>query len=411
MKRKRLNFGVIYYVATFLLLLILFFTNDFNATDVQKSAIVIAVGVDGTSEEFSVTAQISLPNKEEQGGTQTSLITGKGSTVAEAFRDVNAKTGWYPKLVFCKLIVLGESACKENAFTALDYFLRDEYFPDGCLIAACKGEASKLLSTQTPVDKISALAAQKVLSRHAERVGAVAPMTLREFAEQFYSRGKSGVLPVLSTAPPSQSSEKSGSQQSGQNSEKQEGGQGEKQSSAQSGKTSKESEQQVFQAKTSALFLDGKAVGKLTDEETFAFCLVRNKLRLADYGIEFENVDYTLNFRYTRPSLKLKIDENGVPRLDISVKITAGLKDVNAALGVSETDGPANIPDGLFERAQTKLEEEIAKTFETCRAAKCDALELFGELERKNADYLPVFREDLLERVIVTVRVKLDSVR
>ena len=371
------------------------------------------MGVDKKEEDFLITAQISLPSKEEQGGTQTSQIAGQGKTVSQAFRMINVKTGWYPKLVFCKLIVLGETLCQNNVFQALDFFLRDEYFPDSCLLAACKGEAAEIINAKTPVDKISGIAAQKVLSPYLERAGTVAPTTLREFAQEYYASGKSGVLPVLSTAPPNE--EKSGGKSGGgsENSGSGSGsGKGAKQSGqSTSGEQSSNADEKIYQAKTSALFFEGKKVGELTERETFAFCLSKNKLRLADYGVSMPDGDYTLNFRYTRPSVKLSIDENGVPRLDILVKITAGINDSNTAPPVEETENPGNIPQGLFEKAEKTLTEEITQAFETCRAANCDALELFSELERKEKDYAPVFQKDLLERLILSVEVKMDSVR
>ena len=59
--------------------------------------------------------------------------------------EINAKTGWYPKLVFCNLILLGEDTAKQNVFDALDYFLLDEYLSDNCLVAACNGKAKDIL--------------------------------------------------------------------------------------------------------------------------------------------------------------------------------------------------------------------------------------------------------------------------
>ena len=98
--------AVRYYVALILALLVLFFSNDFGTTDVQKTAIVMAVGIDRQEEEFIVTSQIAIPQSSKQGGaSQAVQLVSKGKTVAEAFAQINAKTGWYPKLVFCRLIL------------------------------------------------------------------------------------------------------------------------------------------------------------------------------------------------------------------------------------------------------------------------------------------------------------------
>ena len=195
-----------YYLLILLVLAVSFFTNDFGLVDIQKTALVIAVGIDREEDEFVVTTQIALPKPDEQ-GEQDSEIVSKGKTVASAFEEINAKTGWYPKLVFCQLIVLGESAVTENVFDALGFFLRNEYISDDCLLATCEGSAKEILNAKNPVETLSGLAIAKVLSTHAEEVGTVLPNTLKEFSKSYYSEEKSGYLPIIKTENPQEKGE------------------------------------------------------------------------------------------------------------------------------------------------------------------------------------------------------------
>ncbi|MBQ8446489.1 MAG: hypothetical protein IJX31_01785, partial [Clostridia bacterium] len=97
-----------YYILIVAVLAFLFFSNDFGLTDVQKTAIVMSVGIDREENEFILTSQIAVPQSSKQGNaSQAVQLVSRGKTVAEAFEQINAKTGWYPKLVFCKLIILG----------------------------------------------------------------------------------------------------------------------------------------------------------------------------------------------------------------------------------------------------------------------------------------------------------------
>lgn len=190
--------SVRYYLIVAAVLIFLFFSNDFGLTDVQKTAIVMAAGIDREGPTFILTAQIAVPQSSDQGEqAQAVQIESRGETVAEAFNQINAKTGWYPKLVFCNLLVLGEDTIKSNVFDALDFFIRDEYMSDNCFVAACEGTAKEILNTQTPIDPMSGVAAQKVLSAHAARVGTVAPMTLREFSIGYFNDNKSGYMPII----------------------------------------------------------------------------------------------------------------------------------------------------------------------------------------------------------------------
>ncbi|MBR2330746.1 MAG: hypothetical protein IKA40_05825, partial [Clostridia bacterium] len=95
-----------YYLILIAFLFCLFVTNDFGTLDVQKTAIVMAIGVDRQEDTFILTSQIAVPQSSTQGqSSQTEQIVSRGKTIAEAFKEINAKTGWYPKLVFCHLII------------------------------------------------------------------------------------------------------------------------------------------------------------------------------------------------------------------------------------------------------------------------------------------------------------------
>ena len=191
-----------YYLLIVFVLLFLFFSNDFGLIDVQKTAIVMAVGIDREDDTFIITSQIAVPQSSKDGkATEAVQLVSRGKTVGEALDEINAKTGWYPKLVFCNLIVLGEKATQENVFDALDYFLRDEYLSDACLVATCDGLAKELLDTTALVEHASSTAMQKVLSSHAKQVGTVLPTTLREFAIGYFGNSKSGFLPILKKEP------------------------------------------------------------------------------------------------------------------------------------------------------------------------------------------------------------------
>ena len=122
-----------YYIFVVLFLAFLFFSNDFGLIDTQKTAIVTAAGIDREGDEFILTSQIAIPQSSTQGkSTQAVQMVSRGKTISEAFEQINAKTGWYPKLVFCKLVLLGKKAAEQNVFDALDFFLLDEYLTDDC---------------------------------------------------------------------------------------------------------------------------------------------------------------------------------------------------------------------------------------------------------------------------------------
>ena len=53
-----------------------FFSNDFGLVDIQKTALVLAAGIDRTEDEFALTAQIAVPKGSDRttGGTSSVQI-------------------------------------------------------------------------------------------------------------------------------------------------------------------------------------------------------------------------------------------------------------------------------------------------------------------------------------------------
>ncbi|MBO5412310.1 MAG: hypothetical protein J6A38_04455 [Clostridia bacterium] len=403
-----------YYLLLVFALIALFFSNDFGLLDVQKTAIVMAAGVDRDEDSFIVTSQISIPQSSTQGKqTQAVQIVSRGKTVADAFDEINAKTGWYPKLVFCDLILLGKSVAEKNVFDALDFFLRDEYLTDNCLLATCDGTAKDILNASALVDPSSSVAIQKVLSSHAERVGTALPTSLREFSIGYFSDSKSGYLPVLKTEP---QQEQIGNEQNGGSGSGNNQGASQEQpqsgnSSQNSGKSAPETNKPVFSASETALFVNGKRVDTLTKEETFALCAVTGKLRLASYAVERNGKTSTLTIKRNSPSVKLRVGKDGIASLDIDLTMTSGVLDYSTAQSLDSLSDAGNISKEFFSSAEKKLSGEIHHVFEKTRACGCDVFRIRERLVKYKNRRLRSYQDTILARTIANVNVRFESVR
>lgn len=367
MRKIHVKNTVRYYLLLIFFLSALFFSNDFGSIDVQKTAIVVAMGIDREADTFIVTTQIAVPQSSKQEtSTQSVQIVSRGQTVGEALEEINAKTGWYPKLVFCDLIILGESAKTTDVFDCLDFFLRNEYLTDDCQLAVFDGKAKDLLNTSALIDPSSSSAMKKVLSAHAERVGTVMPNTLREFSIGYFSDSKSGYLPVLKTEPQQESIGAPTASTSNENSG--------------NGKTTKENaDKPVFSARETALFVGGRWVETLTAEETFALSAVLSKLRLASYSVKSEEESCALNIRRNSPDIQLKTRGEDGFSLQVEVVMTAGIFDYSASQPIDKIADAGDVPKAFFTFAEKVLASEIERTFEKCRAVNCD---VFGVRER-----------------------------
>ena len=396
MKTNKIATRILLLIAAFLLLL--FFSNDFGLIDIQKTSIITAIGIDrGEEGLLDVTAQIAVP---EAGGNGTAgNVSVKGArTVGEAIAELNLKTGWYPTLVHCRLILLGAEATKTDVFRSLDYFLRSQFVEDSCLVAVCADRAEDALGAQSPVGDMTYAAIEKVLSSEAQKTGLVSVNSLREFSKGYYSVGKSSFLPVLTLKKDAQ-----GENESGPSAQKDtQGG-----AAQQSGSGS-----DVFDASSTMLFRRGQQAGILNAEETLAFNLADTATDFAYGNVSVyengENVTYNLKIKITKKSKKIS-NENGVPVLHFSIRARAQVADASDAGATQEVAQSSVVPAYVLRAAEERMQTQLDAAFKKARDCGCDLFKISQSLQRFYPHLLKTLGENALPLAKAAFDIRFDT--
>lgn len=396
MKRPRTkHFLSFLYILIFAALAFLFFTNDFGILDLRKTSVVIGVAIDVEEDDVVLTAQLAVPQPAENGeNTQFNVVTGTGATVAAALNEVNVKTGFYPKLVFCKLILLGESCFAEDITKLLDYFYRNEYTGLTLNVAACQGKASEVLGQQFPCGNSATDVIDKLLSAEAKASGNVSAATIKELGEGLYSPSASAYMPYLENGIVEKGEDESGGGESGG------GGGG-------SGGQSSQCEESELVCNRCAIFSNGYCQGVLSKEQTFVFNLIKNDVKHAFLKAGEGEDTCVLGLRSCKGDVGLKF-EQGTPVLNFKFTATAKVQD--------SQDGfhPQNIESGGVNDDDLKLGQDqvtamFNSLFESVKTLGCDVLNLKNMMYKSNYDKYDQFSENLYECLTVTSEVKLKS--
>ena len=358
-------------------LLFAFFSNDFGLVDIQKTAVILAAGIDKSGEGYELTAQISVPKGgEKAGGTASVELSGKGETVADCLMMMYADSGWIPKFDFCSLVLLGEEAAREGAMPALNYFLHNEYMSDNCAVAVAEGGAGEMLKKTSTIDDTPSLAIHKLFSGAAEKTGAAVKNTLREFAVGTLGVSKSSFMPFIRTLPHESgtgSSEGSGGKGGAEGS----GGEG-----GAEGSGGKEDAPVLFRAEETALFREGKMTGLLSAEETLAFNLVRGKVKAGILTVKGEDGE-PVSLSIKRGGGSAKLGNEDVPRAKLSVRLKVLVSDRTEEDFMAGTE--TNVATDEDERrAEELIASHIASLWGKCQISGCDLLLLARELYRKD---------------------------
>lgn len=360
-------------------LLFAFFSNDFGLVDIQKTAVILAAGIDKSGEGYELTAQISVPKgAETTGGTASVELSGKGETVADCLMMMYADSGWIPKFDFCSLVLLGEEAAREGAMPALNYFLHNEYMSDNCAVAVAEGSAGEMLKKTSAIDDTPSLAIHKLFSGAAEKTGAAVKNTLRVFAVDTLGVSKSSFMPFIRSLP--RESEEGGAGGAGSS----EGSGGAEGSGGKGGASGSEGsgDAVLFRAEETALFREGKMTGLLSAEETLAFNLVRGKVKAGILTVKGEDgKPVSLSIKRGGGSAKLGEEDELRAKLSVRLKVLVSDRTEEDFMAGTETNVATDEDE---RRAEELIASYIASLWGKCQISGCDLLLLARELYRKD---------------------------
>lgn len=420
--------SVLVYWAIIIVLIGLFFTNDFGLVDIRKTSIIVAVGVDVEDEEVQVTAQLAVPQPSENGeGVQYTQVQGSGFTIADALNEINAKTGFYPQLKFCKLILIGEECQKEELFKILSCFYRRNFSELTALVAMCQGKASEMLAMSASIKPETSESIKQVLSEELKKSANVSSMNLKEIAQANFSVSKACYMPYVEANKPGTSAPGGGDSVGGEQSGSGGQGGGEQGGSGGSsggggqggggqpggGSTGSSSgggeEKQEFTARRTAYFADGKFKGLLDETQSFMLDIISNEIRLAVLPFDHEGTHYTLGLKNTNGGIKLKV-KNGVPELTFSFKAKAQVQGVKKSVTPENTANDDVVPPEVLKSAEEEMQKRFENLLKVCAESDCDLLKIRELLHKFNHKYYDAFKDDILTRVKVNYKIDIQSV-
>lgn len=381
-KSKALTLGI-------LILCFLYFTNDFGLIDIEKTSIVVALGVDyrGDLDEYFVTAQIATPKSSAEMTVQNEkrTINASGKTVSEAIENIGAATGWYPMLSFCELLLIGEVTTQKNLMDVVSFFLRSDDIPDSALIAAAENSAAETLSSPPVLENVTAIAIEKIIS-DAQKSKLVAMSNVKDFAQGYYSHSGCSFMPVIKKI-----TEKSAKDEGGEESG---------------------NEKFIFDATSTRVFSYGKSAFDLNKEETFIFNLITNgcadvMFPVSDVVIGDKPCDVIFKVKGINSDKKLTLGET--PKYEINLGLSLVIADADGAIGISKLHPAAKIPENALKKAEKKIADAFYAIFEKSVDGDCDLFKLKDFLYKYDYDNYGTYADSLPKKATAEIRVKCTS--
>lgn len=380
-----------------------FLSNDFGLIDIEKTAIITALSVDIEEGEYSVNAQIAVPESSESSTENVKAqISGKGYTIGAAIKNLGDLSGWYPKLDFCNLIIIGKEVAETGAIQVLDYFSKTLRIQDSAVVVQSENKAKEILSVSTPLDNISAFALQKAVLKNVGFNRDVAESNIKTFVEGYFSDGGSSIMPLVKII----------KQEDGENGAASSSG-----SSAQSGSKpsdgNKTSGTSLFNPSFTSLFYKGVKVGELNEKQTLAFNMLTENFTLTtidvgDADVESQNVNYLLTVKDCNAKITVVANAAAL-RAEFDVKLYCKISDMNAASSTNQYNNNDPLPQPVIEKAEKMITSEIASLIDAEKQTGCDFFKIKEKLYRHNRDGYSLYKDNFISAFDYKINVKVEG--
>lgn len=405
MKYKGIKLAAILFFAVFLL----FFSNDFGLIDVEKTAIITAVAIDLEDDgNYKVTAQIAVPEATDTNSeNERAQISGTGSTIGGAIKNIGDTSGWFPQLAFCNLIVVGGEFKDYNIIKILDYFSKTLRIQDSALIVMAEDKAVDLLRLSTPLDNISSFALQKIILKNAGLNKDVAHCDVKTFCQKYYEDASSCYTPFISVISQKSENEKASAENAGGSgssggSESSSGGSGgsEPITPEKSGGAKGDA---IFDANKTALFYKGVKVGELDKNLTMIFNALTEDFSSTTFEVKDVNINgESKNFLLTVFSCKSEKSltrENDNFKYTVSLNVFVKISDRNSEY--SDVDYVKNIPlpNEVKLKAESDFNGYLTDLINTEIQTGCDFLGIKKELYKKYNSYYATLKDEILKNL------------
>ena len=363
-----------FFLIIFAIIFINFLTLDFLLIDVEKTALIVAIGIDKTDTGYEVTAQIAVPEATNQSTkSNESVIYANGQTLYDAVNDIGSRTGWYPKLSFCNLIILGSEVFNENVMGVVDFFVRSYKVEDNAILCASEKTAKEVLLSISPLDNISSFALTKIFVRDHNNASSILTTTVKNFSKFYYSPCKSGFMPMIKMI----DTKDKGNNTSNASS-----------LTSNSGATQKGGENTpvVYDAETCLLFSNGYKKGEISGDECLFYSLFEKGVNETFFNLNV--VDEQGNFgnaliavKRANSSIKLQY-RDGVPHLNGKLKLWVQISDTDFPQSMKQIATIGRLSENMLNKASSYATKTLNELFEKTKNCGCDIFESKNMLYR-----------------------------
>lgn len=383
----------------------------------KDRAIVMAIGLDKAEEEVEVSLLTFVPTPNPTYLETSSIISSKGTTVADALYKAQILTGKKIGLSHAKTTIVGENMLEEDITPTVDYLSRIASLSENTIFISTDGTAKDFLKASQSLGKDIGLKLDQLISYDVKSVY-MAPSTLEAYYQGYYSPVKSSMIGYLkledeekagiSSMESGESSSPTGGSSGGGSGSSSGGGGGD--SGSGSGGKSQQKKQKIVNNGDVVLMKNGKKAQILSEKTVEGLNILNGKaigqlIRISDVtDEEFDNAQLTYAIRKKEMKTALKM-QNKKPIYYIDVLLGLELIEING----SEDDLKLNsqytqLSSVVKDKIEEQCKKNLTQALQTLRKNKSDVIGLTLLFQNGGKEFRDFYsklddKEDILNNI------------
>ena len=375
----------------FLIAFALTFALGVKITPLSERAIVAGLALDMEGGEFIASAQILLPSENDSKSSGIMVSSAKGATIGEALAKISSESSMLIAMSHCNLVILGEELIAQNAYSALDYLLRNAYLSENALILTAEGMAKDILECKTAYSEMSSFYIQRELLVYGNYKEAVR-RNIKDYLASYYTENGANWLTKVRKR-------ETESPQSGGNSESSNGGSGSN-GGGSSGGGSSQDKVYVLEFDSCAIILKNNYSFTGDEKIISGINFVTASLDKGDIVVKDGAVTYC--FYIVKSRCKLDYEPNdylATAKLDLHLF----LKEIIDPNCVDFDIADVEPPPAVDELVKSYVSDAIIGAFEATREKGIDIFDLYGGFYGKSGKKWHDLSQNYLEKARLAV--------
>lgn len=365
-----------------LITILITLTGCYNYRELNDLAIVSAISISKSDNEYNVVIQVVNPKKEQDtsSSNEPDFITFKssGKSLHEAFRLIIKES---PKKIYgtqMQILLLDENVAKSNISEILDFFARDPEIRKEFYVLISKDE--DILEILTPLDNISSQNILDSLKANNRYLGYANLVTFNDLIASYQNDRIELALPSLY---------KTGNEETGA-----------KEENLETAKT----DSSIYIGSL-GIFKDNKLVGYLTEKESLAYNLVMNNVTNALITNEYKDDKYIVTeLIKTKTELEPVAKDN---KIKIKVTGKSSITEVNYKdLDLRKEKNIKKIEKDLNKNIEKLIKDSIKSIIEEYDSDIFGFEDLFY---KENNKYYKKIKDDWDSEILKNLKIEVDS--